>query len=616
MTAPRAAMALLLFAAGCVASAPPRDRPVLSPELRLDAVVADVVLPGTRIVLSGRGFVPADAGTATARFAGGGREALAPAVFVDERRLEVAADADFLAALGGDGARFAGEVTVTYEYRTGARPQSASTDAAFELRSALIPRLDTTYPDIVYLGGSLALRGSGFLAPSEGGSWATIAGTFTPPGGAARSISVEIGATFRSRSEVTLEIAPGLFGIRPGRFEGTIALTNKHIAAPPASAGAPRPLALELGPTALLEVTPAVRRGQRLVFRGRGFVPKSAPDAQATILRLDGDFTERGGRVRRWRDAAAMELVPDYLSGSEVAYVLRVYQLPTGDLAGLGLVPGTFEGRATPVILRGREEVEGIPLTVRIDILPARQVIFLKYLPGFTDSLRIFGLRNVELEIRQRIREVCERDFAFWNVEFREVRPTDYVEYGVVEIGGPDPNAQGLFGLDNTTGKDLGNLRLNDVIGGYNAETEEQGFLAYGGVFLESFLALSPRHPDPLPIASPWFDRIFDPFREDRGGRPVAAGEYPFSGRSAAIAEAIRVLGNLVGTTVTHEIGHTLGMAIAEGYFHNPVPGPNQIMDSGDERPFEERAEIGGQGPATFEPEHARYLDQILPRDE
>jgi hypothetical protein len=38
-------------------------------------------------------------------------------------------------------------------------------------------------------------------------------------------------------------------------------------------------------------------------------------------------------------------------------------------------------------------------------------------------------------------------------------------------------------------------------------------------------------------------------------------------------------------------------------------------MDSGDERPFEERAELGGQGPAEFEPEHVEYLDQILPKE-
>jgi hypothetical protein len=189
------------------------------------------------------------------------------------------------------------------------------------------------------------------------------------------------------------------------------------------------------------------------------------------------------------------------------------------------------------------------------------------------------------------------------------------VEYEVVEIGGTDPNRQNLFGLDNTTGKDLGNVRLNDVIGGYNAETDEQGYLAYGGVFLESYLALSPNAAEPLPIASPLFDVTFDLFRDDRGGYPVQAGEYPFTGRKAQIDEAVRVLGNLVGTTVTHEIGHTLGMATAQGYFHNPIPGPNQLMDSGDERPFEERAELAGQGPAEFEPEHVVYLNQILPKD-
>jgi hypothetical protein len=614
--APALLVAVALYAACAQAvDVPTPPRPVVVPPLALARLEADVVLPGTEIVLVGSGFVPDATGTGRVRFASGAGGVDAPATYVDERHLRVDADLALVEALGGVGSRFDGEVTLTFEYKNGAQPQTASVPAAFGLERTLAPRLDGASPDLLYLGSTLSLRGAGFLAPSEGGTRALLDGTFTPEGGATRPLQTEIVTRKVSRAEGALEIDPEIFGIAPGRFSGTVSLRNTPLAAPAQVSGAPRALDFTLGPAAVLEVSSPVRRGQRLVVRGRGFVPKRLDAGQATVLRLEGDFARRAGGAESWRGGSALELIAEHVSSSELAYVLRVSQSGDGSLGGLGLVPGTFTGQVVPILLRGRDQVIGLPLAARIEILPQRQVIYLKYLPGFTDALRSFGLRNMELEIRGRIRAVCDRDYARWNVEFRESRPTDYVEYSVVEIGGVDPNGQGLFGLDNTTGKDLGNLRFNDVIGGYNAETEEQGYLAYGGVFVESYLALSPRARDPLPIASPRFDEVFDRFREDRGGWPVQAGEYPFTGRKAAIDEAVRVLGNLIGTTVTHEIGHTLGMAIAEGFFHNPNPGPNQLMDSGAERPFEERAELDGQGPAEFEPEHVRYLDEILPKD-
>jgi hypothetical protein len=611
------AACLAVWLLGCAAAIPDRTRPAPPPVLRLTSAEVDIVLPGTRIQIHGEGFVPESQGRPSVRFVNEAVEVLAPAAYLSAQRLEVAIDEEAVQALGGHGAHFNGEVEVTFEYLSGAQPQTARLPIGFDLRTFLTPRLESASPELVYLSSAIVLRGEGFLSPSEGGTHGLLQGIFTPDGGTARAVQAEAITAYVSRTEAHLVVSPELFGIRPGRFEGTLVLRNTPLATLARDSGTPRALVLTLGPTAVLELTPQARRGQRLVVKGRGFIPKSAEAAQATLLRLEGSFIERRqGTIHHWRGASALEIIPDFISGSELHYVLRVFQTPSGQLTGLGLVPGTFDGQVYPVLVRGEEEYVGTALAARLEIRPQRQVIFLKYLAGFTDTLRIFGLRNVEAEIRQRILEVCWRDYARWNLEFRETRPTDYVEYGVVEIGGPDPNHQGLFGLDNTTGKDVGNLRFNDVIGGYNAETEEEGYLAYGGIFLESFLGLSSRAPDPLPIASPLFDQIFDPFRPDRGGTPVAPLEYPEDPRRReSIAEAIRVLGNLVGTTVTHEIGHTLGMAIAEGYFHNPVPGPNQLMDSGDERPFEERAELNGQGPAEFEPEHVEYLNEILPKD-
>lgn len=605
--------------ASCATPEPTVARVPDEPQIVLNAVGADIVLPGTRITLVGENFPRTTRATLRARFSdGAGVDLELDVDFVSSAMARIVIDESAHTALGGDGARFDGEISLRAEFESGARAQEVSIAARFDLATSLTPRLDALDGSLVYLGSRVRLSGDGFLAPEEGGTRIHLVGTFAPDDTTApvQAVDRTVLARFESRSSTALEVGPELFGIRPGQWTGTLTIFNTPLASAPTSPLSPRAFALTLGPTALLELGAAARRGQRLVARGRGFLPREGRSGQATLLRFDGTFRERiGGAVHSWEGADALQLVPDFDHAGQLSYVLRVYQTPSGDLAGLGLVAGTFEGRVTPVLVRGDTTLDGLPLTARVEILPARQVIFLRYLPGFTDTLRTLGLRNVELPIRARIREVCERDFARWNVEFRETRPADYVEYGVVEIGGPDPNEQGLFGLDNTTGKDLGNLRLNDVIGGYNAETEEQGFLAYGGVFLESFLALSPKSREPLPIASPTFDLLFDRFRLDRGGSAVAPGEFDVSPRADAIAEGVRVLGNLIGTTITHEIGHTLGMAVADGFFHNPLPGPNQLMDSGDERPFEERAELGGQGPAEFEPEHVEYLDQILPKE-
>ena len=98
-------------------------------------------------------------------------------------------------------------------------------------------------------------------------------------------------------------------------------------------------------------------------------------------------------------------------------------------------------------------------------------------------------------------------------VEFQTEQPTEFdpAAYAILDVGGPDPNGQGLFGYDNTPGKDIGNLRLHDHVGGANAQGAEDGY-GYGGVFIESFLYFSEHPPftgdpppsSPLPASMVW----------------------------------------------------------------------------------------------------------------
>jgi hypothetical protein len=122
------------------------------------------------------------------------------------------------------------------------------------------------------------------------------------------------------------------------------------------------------------------------------------------------------------------------------------------------------------------------------------------------------------------------------------------------------------------------------------------------------------------------FDAIFDPVRPDTG-TPASVAEVRAgiaalpdthaclirTDRQTRLACAVLVLGNLIGTTLTHEVGHSLGLADPTGeLFHDPGDAPDRLMDAGGARPFEERAELGA-GPAVFCDDEYRYLKTILP---
>ena len=207
----------------------------------------------------------------------------------------------------------------------------------------------------------------------------------------------------------------------------------------------------------------------------------------------------------------------------------------------------------------------------------------------------------------------------------------------MVEIAGPDPNGLGLLGYDNTPGKDRDNVRLDDRIGGVNAQTLESGLPGFGGVFMESLFSFSFHPPTgtvgSADVATESFDQIFDPLRPDRGGQAVTSADFaggavpvlssgatcPASARPDRIACAVFVLGSVVGSTVSHEVGHSLGLAEPLGSleeFHNKGDLEGRLMDAGSARSFEERAELMGQGPSRFCVESYEYLRGILPTTE
>lgn len=600
--------------------------------LGLEALAPAVAVPGTTWVVEGDAFVDAAWGTSrlVLRGTAGGApvdEAL-PATFVDFDRLHVAVDAALVERLGGD-VEFDGEAVVEVESAQDGRAYaSPPLPVALSLRRALTPSPASVQTGgVVFVNDALQVDGSGFLlGGGEGATVAVVEGCFAPAaGGPCAPVGpVELPVTPTAplqREAAAFPFAPTIAGIRPGVFDGAVTFENRPASGAPTRSAA-IPIGYEVVSGGIFSIQPAqASLGQYVVVSGGGFV--GGDDGGATLLRLQGTFTPAGAPAGSPTD---LLLVPEFVDGRTVRYVLSEEDA-LGQAIDLRQDTGTFVGTVTPVMSYGADEVVGDPAAVTLGVAPVRQVVWLDFRPSYVESLRLFGLRAVDSAVRQRILEVLAAAYPAVNIAFRTERPEDFAYFAQVEIQGPDPNGMGLFGYDNSPGKDVGNQRLYDRLGGVNAVTQQDGYPGYGGVFIESLMSFSlhPATGESIPGADPAFDAVFDPFRPDRGepivgadlagGLPAVSGaDCPAADRPRRVACAIRVMGSLIGTTLAHEIGHSLGLANPYGEgFHNQGDQPGRLMDGGADRGFLERAELGGQGPGVFCDEEYDYLRAILP---
>lgn len=586
----------------------------------------DTVLQGSQLLLEGDGFIPTQVGEMSIRIEGeiGGKEIdhTAPLHVADDNVAWWEVDAGFIAQTVAYETPFSGTITISRKVIGYSATERFTLPVSLLVRRNLTPSLAGITPDGVYVGDALQVQATDLLLPGEGQSLLVLDGQFmvaSPP--MTRPLhGVVVPLTVQSRTRGTFTLAPDKFGINPGDFVGEGTLEN-YTAGSEAKPSAPlSDLNIHVYSPVIDEFSPAtVRRGQRVSVTGRGFVPTDAVGESATLVELEGLFVTAGGKEISYQGNNSMLLFPEAITGNTaLEVVLRVTVGVDGSLEGLGLVPGTFTGTAYPELFFGSESFVGQGLDFSLTVAPQLQVVFVKFLPSFDESFHAFGLYETRTPVKDRIIARCNRDYSAFNVKFVTERPDDYAEYSVIELSGQDPNGANLLGLDNTTGKDTNNLRFNDVVGGKNAETEEQGYYAYGGVFLESFLMFSPTiSKGKTSLASSRFDQIFAAFVPELGGNPAKAEELASGGRATELQEAVRVLGNLVGGTVAHEIGHSLGLAMVpshEAEYHNLGDNPAWLMDAGNYRPFVERAEVDGQGPEVFSPYNFDYLNEILPK--
>jgi len=627
---PRAWLSVVLVA-GCAQPLTRLPKEAALSDMDVSDVAPAAWVPGTVVTLAGAGFLPDQGGTMTARLDGRIGSFVVdvelPLRFVDYDT--AAFDWPGLDALNvrGEG-RFEGDLWVTlaatHDGRTHRSPRQA---AALEMVELLEPDVDSVEEEARFLNDTWRLEGDGFLlGGAEGSAVLVVKGCFEPRsgGGCDKIDAVRIdGVASADRDTLDVPFLPDIAGIERGSFVGTGKLLNVHADGTEVSGGT-YDLTGDIGKPVLTGLSPLdASLGQYVDVEGKGFVgPTQADGTAVTLVELEG-ILSRGSQDL----PVDVTLVPEFRDGKAVRYILNEED-GLGQLMDLRSSGASFAGTARPIVAFGPSEVDGEAVPVAFEVAPVKQVVWLRFLPNFVESLRHFGLWAARDAVIDRIVDVVERDYAGVNVELRLEEPTDFALYSIVEISGPDPNGLGLLGYDNTPGKDLGNLRLYDTIGGVNALTQQDGYPGYGGVFIESLFSFS---DDPGGFAvqaqvDPLFDHLFDPFRPDREGRPVSASEVkerevpskntecPASGRSERVGCAVFTLGNLVGTTVSHEIAHSVGLADPEGEaFHNTGDWEDALMDGGSYRTFAERAEVDGEGPGVFCEEAFVYLQGILP---
>jgi hypothetical protein len=493
----------------------------------------------------------------------------------------------------------------------------------WEIATDLPLTIDAVPSGTVHRDEIAVIRGSGFASASEGASRAHFSGSFTLIDGSTDWMEVDMPIALlepSDRSRAAVVLTTDLGGLWPGTFDGWISITSEL------DGGSVRTsegvyTTLEFGPPEIFDVGPeTVSLGERLSLRGNGLLGGEGRPSETTLLLLEGTFTPTDGTPT---EIGPMELVAEVASSTEVRLGILT-EVRGGSIVSrlFGAARGRFEGSVVPIVITASDRFEGSEMPFSFELVGVEQVVHIRFLPGFHDSLHRFGLASARREIEEGIVERIESIYAGYSLDVRLEEPVDFdpSAYSILEIGGPDPNGFGLIGHDNSTSKDIGNLRLSDHLAGENVMTGIDGDPSFGGVFIESILWWS-SHPE-LPVArpgssavpDPLFDRLFDPVR----GSPATLAEARGEGEPARVEQvraAIHALSSIVGETAAHEIGHSIGMAQPFGSataFHNDSDAPGCLMDRGGHRPLAERAAQPGAAETRFCYDEPEYLGQIL----
>ncbi|MCA9663955.1 MAG: hypothetical protein KC503_00160 [Myxococcales bacterium] len=632
----------LLVAASCATGSDSGVAGGAPAAVTLTRVAPTVLLPRSVVIVEGVNLAR-DAThmlVLSGRAANGVVSQTVPLERLDERRARFTLTEGAFAAFGAGS--FSGSASVISS-NGAAQSRGPALALTLSLTSFLRPALQAAGDGVVFLNDGVRVEGADLLVgSSEGSASAELSGCFVPAGqndprgdcsgAGARTVSAQLPlepdpgkADLVTRSVARFAFAPSIAGIKPGRFRGTLTLANNH-ASGVVTRSQPLLVQFDLQRSRLVGFDQVkLSYGQRLAMRGDGFIGDVRDGV--TVVRFDGQFESAAGSSR----AVSFEIVGTLRSGHLIETVLEG-QSGIASVVDPRSESGILRGKWTPTVRYGGESVEGDGMVLGLEIGLFKQVVWLAFADDFAESLRPFGLRLADERIRRRVLEIVRRDYQGLNIEISLEEPKQFARYTRVDVAGRDPAGLGLDGYDKAAVKDKDNAHVHEHLGGAHALRLADGRPGYGGLFVESLLGFS-KHPPAGVASSPAlsdarFDVIFDAVRRDRGV-PASAAELvaapllsdtagclaASADRALQVACAARALANLVGHAVSHQLGHALGLADPYGAadaVHNAGDVPRRLMDRAELRPFGERAELDGEGPALFCFQGYQYLRGLL----
>jgi hypothetical protein len=207
----------------------------LLPALSVTQVTPDVLLPGTELTVHGTGFTGSEVSQllvlVQGRVDGEPVEFATTPARVDDETLTVPIAGQVRDALVRSGGLVVGTVTVLRTPTIDAPAEEAGLNVDLRVETTLTPTIGSVAPETLYVGDTVSISGDGFLFPGEGASLVELQGTMTTSF-PVRTIQVEglqIPAmpAEGARDRLVFTLSPDLFGIVPGRFEGSIQVINQ-----------------------------------------------------------------------------------------------------------------------------------------------------------------------------------------------------------------------------------------------------------------------------------------------------------------------------------------------------------------------------------------------------
>lgn len=273
------------------------------------------------------------------------------------------------------------------------------------------------------------------------------------------------------------------------------------------------------------------------------------------------------------------------------------------------IAPERFDGQVRLVVAAGGDLWASAPLGVAVPLLPTLQRVEVEAGAAWRAALTRLGLQAHAAAVEQALLQRLRQLFSGYALEISLVAApqADGREKLRLRLGDRDGNGLQLLGAESGLAKDVGNQKLDEQLAGFDPAAWQNGQAAVSGVFAGELLGFSARLHPGRPGASPAFDEVFAPWCGQLGGTAATASQ------AAAAQSAIRQMAWAVAEVSAHEIGHALGLAAGGDEAHHLGDHPGWIMDSGDARPWAERAGLAGAAPSQWGPVDAGYLQAILP---